>query len=197
MLRRLASLRRRNLGLVISLLKVRAGCHPISDPRCHISVRRTDDQRQVARDEEIYREHADELVRFAMGLVGRSDAQDVVSAAVLRSMTSRNWSHVVNTRAYLYRAVLNEARNEHRDRHRRWRKALRSGTTELGHMPEYRPEILAAVMKLSVQQRASIVLRYWEDLHVSEIARRLAISEGSVHRHLARARSKLRGALDA
>lgn len=148
-------------------------------------------------DEEVYRKYADELVRFAMGLVGRSDAQDVVSSAVLRSMTSRNWPDVANTRAYLYRAVLNQARNEHRDRQRRWRKEMRSMPTEPGQMPEYRPEVLAAVSKLSVRQRAVIVLCYWEDLHISDIALRLGISEGSVRRHLARARSKLRGALDA
>ena len=152
---------------------------------------------QSTMDEEIYRKYSDELVRFAMGLVGRSDAQDVVSVAVLRSMTSKSWSTVTDHRAYLYRAVLNQAHNEHRDRQRRWRKALRTATDERSDPPEYRPEILAAVMKLSVRQRAVVILRYWEDLHTTAIAERLGISEGSVHRHLARARSKLRGALHA
>jgi RNA polymerase sigma-70 factor (ECF subfamily) len=59
-------------------------------------------------------------------------------------------------------------------------------------LPEYRPEVLAAVRRLSVRQRAVIVLAYWEQLTVPEIAAHLGISEGSVRRHLARARSKLR-----
>ena len=56
--------------------------------------------------------------------------------------------------------------------------------------------MLAAVDKLSVQQRASVVLTYWEDLTPNEVALRLGVSEGSVKRHLARARSKLKELLD-
>ena len=62
-------------------------------------------------------------------------------------------------------------------------------------LPEYRPEVLAAVRRLSLRQRAVVVLTYWEQMTASETARQLGISEGSVHRHLARARSKLRGVL--
>lgn len=148
-------------------------------------------------DEEVYAKHADELVRFAMGLVGRSDAPDVVSAAVVRALSSPSWPTVSNHRAYLYRAVLNQARTEHRDRQRRWNKELRAPASDRIDSPEYRPEVLAAVKSLSVRQRAVVVLTYWEDLAPGEIARRLDISEGAVRRHLARARSKLRGILDA
>lgn len=82
-------------------------------------------------DEEIYTKYADDLIRFAMGLVGRSDAQDVVSAAVLRSISWDSWSQVTNHRSYLYRAVLNQARNEYRERQRRWNKELRAAD----HLP--------------------------------------------------------------
>ena len=146
-------------------------------------------------DEEIYGKYADDLVRFAMGLVGRSDAQDVVSAAVLRSISSKSWPQVTNHRGYLYQAVLSQARNEHRDRQRRWSKELRAAVDHRSHMPDYRPEILAAVKRLSVRQRACAVLNYWEDLHPRDIGERLGISEGAVRRHLARARSRLRGML--
>jgi DNA-directed RNA polymerase specialized sigma24 family protein len=47
-------------------------------------------------DEELYRKHADELTRFATGLVGPGEASDVVSAAVFRAMTSRHWPDAVN-----------------------------------------------------------------------------------------------------
>lgn len=146
-------------------------------------------------DEEIYGKYADDLVRFAMGLVGRSDAQDVVSAAVLRSISSKSWPEVNDHRGYLYRAVLNQARNEHRDRQRRWTKELKAAVDDRSHTPEYRPDVLAAVKRLSLRQRAVVVLCYWEDLPPYEIAECLDISEGSVRRHLARARAKLRGML--
>ena len=57
-------------------------------------------------------------------------------------------------------------------------------------------DVLAAVDRLSVQQRAAVVLTYWEDLSTAEVAQRLQVSEGSVKRHLARARSRLREYLD-
>jgi DNA-directed RNA polymerase specialized sigma24 family protein len=48
---------------------------------------------------------------------------------------------------------------------------------------------------LSAQQRAIAYLTYWEDLAPQVIANLLNISEGSVKRQLARARSNLRKAL--
>jgi len=153
------------------------------------------DKRAIT-DEELYSECADDLVRFAVGLVGRSDAQDVVSAAVVRSISSKSWPTVSDRRGYLYRAVVNQAHNEHRDRQRRWAKELRAASKGVGQLPDYRPEVLVAVRNLSVRQRAVIVLHYWEDLAPSTIGVRLGISEGSVRRHLARARAKLRRTLD-
>lgn len=148
-------------------------------------------------DEEVYRKYADDLVRFAMGLVGRTDAADVVSEAMLRALSSATWGSVANQRAYLYRAVLHQASNTHRERQRRWIRELKAAAGELTEPPEYRPEVLAAVKRLSLRQRAVIFLTYWEQLTSSEIAGDLGISEGSVHRHLARARSKLRRMLNA
>ena len=54
-------------------------------------------------------------MRFATGLVGPSDGRDVVATAMVRAMWSLSWDSVVNERAYLYKAVLNEARRHHRD----------------------------------------------------------------------------------
>jgi RNA polymerase sigma factor (sigma-70 family) len=54
-----------------------------------------------------------------------------------------------------------------------------------------------AVAGLSVRQRAVVVLTYWADLDPRAVAERLGISEGSVRRHLARARARLREVLDA
>ncbi len=149
-----------------------------------------------APDEEIYQKHADELVRFATGIVGPTDAPDVVSEAVIRAMTSRNWTQVTNHRAYLYRSVLNQARMHHRSTMRRRAREMRAFQHDTVDMPDVRPEVLEAVGSLSPRQRASVFLTYWEGLTTGEVAARLATSEGSVKRHLARARRKLRGVLD-
>jgi RNA polymerase sigma-70 factor (ECF subfamily) len=58
-------------------------------------------------------------------------------------------------------------------------------------------DVLAAVDKLSLQQRASVLLTYWDDLTPAEVGSRLGISEGAVKRHLARARAHLKEFLHA
>ncbi len=147
-------------------------------------------------DEEIYRKHADDLVRFATGLVGPFDAADVVSDACLRTFGSRGWSTVTNHRAYLYRSVLNQARSHHRSTLRRRVRELRAAEPATAPPQEVDVDVLAAIDRLSVQQRAAVVLTYWEDLAPGDVASRLGVSEGSVKRHLARARSRLKELLD-
>ena len=147
-------------------------------------------------NEEIYRKYADDLVRFATGLVGPFDASDVVMDACLRTFGSPSWRDVTNHRAYLYRSVLNQARSHHRSTLRRRVREQRAAVADATDPVEVDVDVLAAVDKLSVQQRASVVLTYWEDLTTSEVALRLGVSEGSVKRHLARARSKLKELLD-
>jgi RNA polymerase sigma factor (sigma-70 family) len=148
-------------------------------------------------DAEIYAKYADELVRFATFLGGSTDAGDLVSSAVLRALGSTSWLTVRNPRAYLYRAVLNEARLTAR------RESRRRSYEERCARPEPAPEVpwpdhevLAAVAQLSERQRAVIYLAYWDDLAPDAIAELLGIAEGSVRRHLARARKTLRRRLN-
>jgi RNA polymerase sigma factor (sigma-70 family) len=148
-------------------------------------------------DGEIYRKHADELTRFATGLVGPTHAPDVVSEAVLRVMNSEPWLRVVDRRAYLFRCVYNEAARFHRATGRRRAREERAALPESVDQPDIRPEVLTAVNRLSLRQRAVIVLTYWDDLDPVAIAGLLDISDGAVRRHLARGRSRLKEVLDA
>jgi RNA polymerase sigma factor (sigma-70 family) len=151
---------------------------------------------QVALDpEQIYRRYADELTRFATGLVGPSDAADVVSGAMLGCFSSSAWTRARDQRAYLYRAVVNEARQVHRSAGRRSLRESRVAVPAMVADPEPHPDVLAAIVGLSLRQRAVIVLTYWADLDPRRVADRLGISEGSVRRHLARARAHLREVL--
>jgi RNA polymerase sigma factor (sigma-70 family) len=147
-------------------------------------------------DEAVYAKYADELIRFANALVGPSDAPDVLSTAVLRSLTSRGWADVRDPRAYLTRAVLNEARANYRSTMRRRAREERAASRDGIEPPEIRPEVLEVVGTLSMRQRAVVVLTYWDDLDVDEIARRLGISSGAVRKHLARGRARLKELLD-
>lgn len=147
-------------------------------------------------DADIYRRHANELTRYATVLVGPDDAQDVVSAAFARCMTSKHWADVADRRAYLFRAVSNEAKNLRRAAARRRKResaAPREAAVEIGTP---RPDVRAAIEELSVRQRAVVYLTYWQDMTDAMVADHLGIGAGSVRRHLARARTKLREALD-
>jgi len=147
-------------------------------------------------DGEIYEKHADELVRFASGLVGPDDAGDVLSAAVLRSFTSPSWPRVSNPRAYLYRSVLNESRMWRRSAARRLRRDDRErGPAEVWD-PEVRPDVRQALAALDVRSRAVLFLSYWADLDADEIADLLDISVSTVRRDAARAHQRLRRKLD-
>ena len=147
-------------------------------------------------DAEVYEKYADELIRFATGLVGPSDAPDVLSSAVLSALSSASWPTVRNRRAYLYRSVLNAARSTKRSDLRRQAREERTAPHEAVSPGEVRPDVLDAVGRLSVRQRAAVFLTYWSDLDPVAIAELLDVSEGSVRRHLARARANLRKVLD-
>jgi RNA polymerase sigma factor (sigma-70 family) len=148
-------------------------------------------------DREIYSRHAGELTRFATAVVGPNDAQDVVSIAVVSAFTSKSWPTVENHRAYLYRSVLNASHSFKRsDARRRAREQSTAPTTDVTVQPEFQPEVFAAVEDLSPRQRAVVFLTYWEDCTTAETADRLGISQGSVKRHLERARNNLRRTLN-
>lgn len=148
-------------------------------------------------DGEFYQKVADDLIRFAAGLVGPNQAADVVSEAVVNCLSSEHWPDVENKRAYLYRSVFNKAAEFHRSAHRRTSRERLSAKPERIEMPGVRPEILAAVFRLSIRQRAVVYLTYWEDLDPRAIADLLHISDGSVRRHLARGKTHLKETLHA
>jgi RNA polymerase sigma factor (sigma-70 family) len=147
----------------------------------------------VIDNEAVYRSYSEELTRYATGLVGPFDAPDVVTDACLKAFETRNWPDVVDRRAYLYRTVLNVANDHHRQTlSRRLREMKVASRDELPDPTgSVDTEVLDAVARLSVQQRAAVFLTYWEDLTPELVAARMGVSAGTVKRHLARARRRL------
>lgn len=156
---------------------------------------------------ESYETHATALLRFAASQVGPSDAEDVLSTAVLsvvrrsRQTDERGeTTEITDTKSYLYRAVANASAKHWRTIERR---GNRNTAFHLHHSRDSKPEqpaepseeitaMIAALPHLSVQQRAAVHLTYWEDLTPAMTAERLGVSEGTIRRQLARARAKLR-----
>jgi RNA polymerase sigma factor (sigma-70 family) len=157
---------------------------------------RLDELKDDGGGEAVYGRYAQELIRFATGLVGPSDAADVVSEALVGCIGASTWVGVLDRRAYLYKAVVNQSRQWTRSRSRRERREhLYTRESVKPGEAERRPEVFEAVRGLSVRQKAVIFLAYWEDLTPPQIAIRLGLSDGSVRRHLARGRTHLRKVL--
>jgi RNA polymerase sigma-70 factor (ECF subfamily) len=151
---------------------------------------------QTLSKSDVFERYGVELTRFATSLVGPTDAQDVVSEALLRTLWSPGWDEVDNQRAYLYRAVVSQARMTHRSDSRRRRRERKAGTMGTAAPIDGTVDVWDALGHLSVEERAVVFLTYWEDLTGREVAGRLKVSERTVRRRLGRARHKLGRLLD-
>ena len=140
---------------------------------------------------DVFQSYGVELTRFATSLVGPVEAQDVVSEALLRSMWSDNWANVQNQRAYLYRAVVSQARMNHRAASRRLERERRALPVLVAAPVEGDLDVWEALAHLSIEERAVVFLIYWEDLTECDAALRIETSERTVRRRLVGARRKL------
>lgn len=141
-------------------------------------------------DGELYEKLADELIRFATAIAGPSCAEDVMADAVLASFSNAGWRSVVNKRAYLYRAVLNEAISSRRSIERRLRREAAAADRWPGEALDA-VDVVVALRRITVRQRAVVYLTYWVGLDAREIARSLGVSARTVERELTAARRRL------
>ena len=137
--------------------------------------------------EELYREHALGLMRFALLLTSdRTAAEDLVQDAFLG--LHRQWGAVRDpdrVLGYLRTAVVNGSRSLHRRRLSALRfrpePAQPAGSAEAAVLAsEDRRALYAAVSRLPRRQREVLALKYFLDLSEQEIAAILRISRGTV-----------------
>lgn len=137
--------------------------------------------------EELYREHALGLIRFALLLTGdRTAAEDLVQDAFLG--LHRQWGAVRDpdrVLGYLRTAIINRSRSLYRRRlvARAFNAepAPPAGSAEAAVLAsEDRRAVYAAVSKLPRRQREVLALKYFLDLSEMEIASILRISRGTV-----------------
>ena len=141
--------------------------------------------------EELFRKHADSLRRFASVLVGPTEAEDALATAMWRLLSSVDLDRVDNPGAYMFRAVMNEARRQvRRQRRAQRRERLWAGVDWVDDV-EIDPDVAAAVAELPVRQRAVVFCTYWLDLSRSDTAELLGMAPGTVASHLDRARRAL------
>lgn len=147
---------------------------------------------QVSHDPSaVYAEHAAELVRYATVLAGPAGADDLVADACVKAFTSPSWDTVDHPRAYLYRAVLNEARQAARSGARRRARERQASVPDRVDPPHAAPEVHTALQQLTERQRAVVFLTYWQDRTTADISDDLGIDQRTVQRELLAARARL------
>lgn len=154
---------------------------------------------------ELYREHRADLVRLANSYVrDRSTAEDVVHE-VFAGFFAVKLRDPDAALGYLRRSTANRARDALRWRSRFADVAIpESGGPSAEHVMFERIELAAvrtvvraALRTLSHQQRAVLVLRFYEGMTESQIAETLRIGQGSVKTYASRGKSTLAALLTA
>ena len=170
------------------------------------SVRRLRENRTLADGEEaefsaFAVRDGGELLGFAFLLTGnRHDAEDLVQQALLR--TAVRWRVARRSPAgYSRTVVLNLVRDRWRAKQRQRAEILSPDLTALPSAVDGaagvldRQLLLRACRLLPLQQRAVLVLRFWEDRSVEETAAVLGCTAGTVKSHTHRALARLRDVL--
>ncbi len=142
-------------------------------------------------------ERGDALTRYAYFMCGNADdAADLVQEALVKTFGRlRNGFSVESAEAYVRRAILNTYLDSGR-RATRWRKIAHLHTEPMvaddsDAASDARIDLRGQLMVLAPRERACVVLRYYEDLKVDDIAEWLGISAGAVKRYLSDALAKL------
>jgi RNA polymerase sigma-70 factor (sigma-E family) len=161
-----------------------------------LASRRDDEFSEFARASRV------ELLRSACLLTAGDVhlAEDLVQITLARMYVA--WPRVSrsgNALGYAWRVLVNAHIDE--IRRPRWRRERSVGDLPDGPAAEPPPDgadaeaVRAALADLPPRMRAAVVLRHWLDLSVSDTARLLGCSEGTVKSQTAKAASRLRALL--
>lgn len=149
--------------------------------------------------ERLLEERGPRLVAYASLLVGRDgDAEDLVHDAIVKVFSRpRPLRTVDEAEAYVRSAmpsiVIDRARSASSKR-----RALTRAFDRGPSLPDREAglDVRAALRELPAREQVCVVLRYFDDLTVPQVAARLGLAEGTVKRYLADARARLLPLLD-
>ncbi len=143
------------------------------------------------------------LVAYATMLTGGqlAAAEDLVQDAIVRTHAhGRGFHDPKHAENYVRRAIGTTFIDAHRRKTRTAKAYAR--LAEPGSMPGPEADVARtadvtdALARLAPRPRACIVLRFYDDLSVPQIASRLGLAEGTVKRYLSDAAALLAAALD-
>ena len=160
----------------------------------------------------IVERYRDRILNIAWRLSGNyEDSLDIAQEALLRIFRAlKSWRGHARFSTWMYRVVLNTAIDYVHWQSKHFRGRILDfgddpssflenlhGNTDVRtplqqtHIAEMKRHIFRALEKLSGRQQKCVLLKYFHDMKISEIAEVLEIKEGTVKRHLYRGLTKL------
>ena len=137
--------------------------------------------------EAVYREDADRLWRAVAAWAGDAETASEAVAEAYAQLLARGPS-VRDPAAWVWRTAFRIAAGALQER-RATATATQPAGVHLDHHTD--PDLLAALAKLPGSQRAAVILFYYADLPVSEIAQRLGSNRLAIRANLSRGRRRL------
>ncbi len=152
--------------------------------------------------EELFLGHVGRVVRLAT-LLGAEDPEDVAQESFSKLYAAQGrhrWLQADDAIPYLNRIVVNEVRS-------RQGKASKGRTRHLHPVDHPGPDeevirndsivqLMKTLNEISARQREALILRYWLDLRLSEIAEVMQVRVGTVKSLLSRGLDRLAGDLE-
>jgi len=133
------------------------------------------------------------LIGYCITLVGDVElAHDITQEAFARLLAK--WRSVRSPRAYVYLVATNLAR-EHWRRAKYEERALTRVAEPPDEAPAYDPWLWDLVERLPARFRTVVLLHYYADLSVGDVARQLHLPAGTVKQRLHQARRLLQDAM--
>ena len=154
--------------------------------------------------ESLYKSDYRTLVGFAFLFVATKEVaeeivQDVFLLTIKKAQTDENF-YLNEPDKYIKKAIVLRSRNYHRRNFLKKKKEdqlQKQITLVTNDKPKESDAIDRAIAMLPRSQKECIILRYFEDMKIEEIAGTLSISEGTVKSNLNRASAAIKSALDA
>jgi RNA polymerase sigma-70 factor (sigma-E family) len=141
----------------------------------------------------LFDQEGQSLVRLARLFVDdRNAAEDIVQEAFIRlARSAHRIKDESKAAAYLRSIVLNLARDSNRRglvslRHHLPLDDRRASTEDVIELQDDQREVIEALRDLPHRQRTALVLRYYQELGIDDIAEAMGISRNSVKTHLQR-----------
>lgn len=144
----------------------------------------------------IIKEHSAAFYRYAYSiLLNRQDAEDAVSETILKAFEHLNdLIHIRKMKSWIFQILANTCKTL-------LSKRLYVSDDIDNHAPEPADQeaymdLQNCIYQMEPKFREVVILYYFEDLKIREIAEILSVSEGTIKSRLSRARDKLKKYLE-